>query len=70
MNFKEVSWESKVNKNGRDYKNEIIKLVQKSKSNGIKVLLKYEDVYKLINLFDHCGDGWAYDFGFGGLDHV
>jgi len=57
-------------KNGRDCKNEIIKLVKKSKSNGIKELLKYEDDIINKSVWIIGGDGWAYDIGYGGLDHV
>lgn len=48
----------------------IIRLVKDSKSEGIKKLLDYK-----ADMLDKCiwivgGDGWAYDIGYGGLDHV
>lgn len=48
----------------------IIRLVRSSKSKGIKKLLSFK-----ADMLDKCiwvvgGDGWAYDIGYGGLDHV
>lgn len=48
----------------------IIELVRKSSSDGIKQLLSFKN-----DMLDKCvwivgGDGWAYDIGYGGLDHV
>lgn len=48
----------------------LILLVRRSKSEGIKQLLEFKN-----DMLDKCvwivgGDGWAYDIGYGGLDHV
>lgn len=48
----------------------IIELVRKSECEGIKELLSFKN-----DMLDKCvwivgGDGWAYDIGYGGLDHV
>lgn len=54
----------------KELKDDIIKLVNASKNEAIKelILLEGDIVQKSIWLIG--GDGWAYDIGYGGLDHV
>ncbi len=54
----------------REIKDEIITLVKESKNEGIKTLLTYENDLVTKSQWIIGGDGWAYDIGFGGLDHV
>jgi len=54
----------------REIKDTIVKLVKSSKNEGIKTLLTYENDLITKSQWIIGGDGWAYDIGFGGLDHV
>jgi pyruvate-ferredoxin/flavodoxin oxidoreductase len=49
---------------------ELIKLVKSSKDEGVKEVLKFERDLIDKSVWIVGGDGWAYDIGFGGLDHV
>ncbi|MFV0395854.1 MAG: pyruvate:ferredoxin (flavodoxin) oxidoreductase [Coprobacillaceae bacterium] len=49
---------------------EILKLVKASKNEEIKELLNHEGDIVSKSQWIIGGDGWAYDIGYGGLDHV
>ncbi len=49
---------------------ELIELLKKSKSKKAAELLKDERDFVSKSVWIVGGDGWAYDIGFGGLDHV
>jgi len=51
----------------RENAQEIVKLAKKHKNNE---LLEYKDALVKQIIWLVGGDGWAYDIGFGGLDHV
>ena len=51
-------------------KDKIITLVQASSNQGIKALLDYSRDLVNKSIWSIGGDGWAYDIGYGGLDHV
>lgn len=48
----------------------IVQLVRKSASEGIKALLPFKNDMLDKSVWIVGGDGWAYDIGYGGLDHV
>ena len=48
----------------------LVKLVENSKDNGVKEVLKYKEDLLDKSIWIIGGDGWAYDIGYGGLDHV
>ena len=48
----------------------LVELLQKSKSNLAKEIVKYKEYLSKKSVWVFGGDGWAYDIGFGGLDHV
>ncbi len=54
----------------RTYVKELVALIEKSKDKGIKEALKYKDDILDKSVWIIGGDGWAYDIGYGGLDHV
>lgn len=54
----------------REIKDELISLVKQSKNQNVKSLLEYENDFITKSQWIIGGDGWAYDIGFGGLDHV
>ena len=54
----------------RPLKKQIIDLVKASKNEGIKALLDHERDLINKSVWAIGGDGWAYDIGFGGLDHI
>ena len=54
----------------RSIKDQLISLVKQSANEGIKQLLKYENDLLDKSVWIVGGDGWAYDIGYGGLDHV
>ncbi len=54
----------------RALKEELISLVKDSSNEAIKELLKYERDLVSKSVWIVGGDGWAYDIGYGGLDHV
>ncbi len=49
---------------------ELINAIESSKDEEIKEVLKYKDDLLDKSIFIVGGDGWAYDIGYGGLDHV
>ena len=53
-----------------ELKDELISLVKASSCEGIKELLKHENDLVDKSVWIVGGDGWAYDIGYGGLDHV
>jgi len=54
----------------REVKDAILKGVKASKVEEVKPLLKYERDLVSKSVWIVGGDGWAYDIGYGGLDHV
>lgn len=54
----------------RSYLPRLIELLEKSKDKGVKEALKYKDDILDKSVWIIGGDGWAYDIGYGGLDHV
>ena len=49
---------------------ELLKAIEASKDEEIKEVLKYKDELLDKSIWIVGGDGWAYDIGYGGLDHV
>ena len=49
---------------------ELVKGVEASKDEAIKEVLSYKDDLLDKSVWIVGGDGWAYDIGYGGLDHV
>ena len=49
---------------------DLVKLVQESKSEKVKEVLEFEKDLISKSVWIIGGDGWAYDIGYGGLDHV
>ena len=49
---------------------ELVKLVKESKDEGVKEVLAYERDLADKSVWIIGGDGWSYDIGYGGLDHV
>ena len=54
----------------REYKHEVFDLIRAGSHEGIKALLPYETDFINKSVWIIGGDGWAYDIGYGGLDHV
>ncbi len=54
----------------RKLKEEILTLVKASANEEVKELLKYERDLVSKSVWIIGGDGWAFDIGYGGLDHV
>lgn len=54
----------------RDILPEMLDLINKSKSESAKELLVYKNDILDKSVWIVGGDGWAYDIGYGGLDHV
>ena len=50
--------------------NELVKSTSNGKSNDLKNLLSLSDYLVKKSVWIMGGDGWAYDIGYGGLDHV
>ena len=48
----------------------LVDLVRKSNNSAVKDVLAYENDLLDKSIWIVGGDGWAYDIGFGGLDHV
>ena len=48
----------------------LVKLVEESKNKEVKEVLAYKDDLLDKSVWIIGGDGWAYDIGYGGLDHV
>ncbi len=49
---------------------ELIKLVETSKNEAVKDILNYKNDLVDKSVWIIGGDGWSYDIGYGGLDHV
>lgn len=49
---------------------ELVKLVKESKDEDVKAVLAYERDLVDKSVWIVGGDGWAFDIGYGGLDHV
>ena len=45
-------------------------LAKEQSKPAVKAVQDYEDMLPVITTWIYGGDGWAYDIGFGGLDHV
>ena len=54
----------------RGLKDRLLSLVKASKNEGIKELLNHSRDLVNKSIWSIGGDGWAYDIGYGGLDHV
>lgn len=54
----------------RSIQEDIVKELEKSKSQYAKELLELKDYFLKTSQWIIGGDGWAYDIGFGGIDHV
>ncbi|MDO4500225.1 MAG: pyruvate:ferredoxin (flavodoxin) oxidoreductase [Erysipelotrichaceae bacterium] len=54
----------------RAVKNEVVAAVKASSNEAVKELLNYERDLVGKSVWIVGGDGWAYDIGYGGLDHV
>ncbi len=54
----------------RAVKDDVIKAVKASSNEAVKELLDYERDLVSKSVWIVGGDGWAYDIGYGGLDHV
>ena len=48
----------------------LIALLENESTDAAKDLLQYKDMFAKKTFWMYGGDGWAYDIGFGGLDHV
>ena len=48
----------------------LVKLIEASKDEGVKEVLEYKDDLRDKSVWIVGGDGWGYDIGYGGLDHV
>ena len=49
---------------------ELIEALEKQDDAEAEVILRYKDQLSKKTFWMYGGDGWAYDIGFGGLDHV
>jgi pyruvate-ferredoxin/flavodoxin oxidoreductase len=54
----------------RKFKDRLITLIKMSKNQNIKEVLPFEADILDKSVWIIGGDGWAYDIGYGGLDHV
>ena len=54
----------------KEVKNALVPLLQASDADFAKEILKYTDQIVKKSVWAFGGDGWAYDIGYGGLDHV
>jgi len=54
----------------RNIAEKLVSLVEASKFNGIKDVLNYKNDIVDKSVWIVGGDGWSYDIGYGGLDHV
>ena len=54
----------------RDIAPKLVSLVKESKDANVKEVLQYERDLQDKSVWIIGGDGWAYDIGYGGLDHV
>jgi len=53
-----------------DIADKIVPVLEKEKSEEAKELISLKDYIPKRSVWSFGGDGWAYDIGFGGLDHV
>ena len=53
-----------------EIKNDLIEAVEKSDNEDVKAILELKDYIVKRSQWIIGGDGWAYDIGYGGLDHV
>jgi len=56
--------------NQRKWKDELVKAADKSSNKLLKELKSVSDYLVRRSVWIFGGDGWAYDIGYGGLDHV
>ncbi len=56
--------------NQRKWKDKVVEAADKSKSDLLKELKSVADYLVRRSVWIFGGDGWAYDIGYGGLDHV
>jgi len=56
--------------NQRKWKDQVVAIAEKSKSELLKELKSLSDYLVRRSVWIFGGDGWAYDIGYGGLDHV
>lgn len=68
INSKQDSWVEIEKQRGRV--NELKKILSKSQNEKAKRLLSIADYLIKKSVWIVGGDGWAYDIGYGGLDHV
>ncbi len=54
----------------REIENDLIKAIEASDNKEIKAILEVKEHLVKRSQWIFGGDGWAYDIGFGGLDHV
>lgn len=55
----------------REHNNEIFKILEKhNKLDFVKELIELKDYFVKVSQWIFGGDGWAYDIGYGGIDHV
>lgn len=54
----------------KEISDKLISLLKQNQSETAKELLKLERYFVKKSIWVFGGDGWAYDIGFGGLDHV
>lgn len=63
-----------VNKDAKEHADQVKKLLaeeaKKNKSAVLSKIVELEDYFVDKSVWIFGGDGWAYDIGFGGLDHV
>lgn len=54
----------------REVSNKVVEVLQNEKSDWANEIMLYKDYLVKRSVWMFGGDGWAYDIGFGGLDHV
>ena len=54
----------------KELKTQIIELTKNSKNENLKEIYNLRDYIIKQSIWSFGGDGWAYDIGYGGLDHV
>ena len=64
-------WQEKImQKHSKDASAKVIAACEKEKSEVAKEILSLKQYLVKKSLWIFGGDGWAYDIGYGGLDHV
>jgi len=53
-----------------EYAEKLIAMLEKQGDDAAKAILRHRDMLAKKTFWMYGGDGWAYDIGFGGLDHV